>query len=313
MKRQFWLLLAVLTILVGCEKSQVYSSSPKDPQTPETPEPPKEPEITYTVVRSAFSTTRDDLKVGGYVYTPEELDGKKPAMIFCTGLDATYEATEPYAIEMTKRGFVSCCFDFCGGPDEESTSLSDGSKADNTISTELLDLEAVLNAVSAREDVDPDNIILLGGSQGGLVAALYAAQNPSAFKALGLLFPAFNLPDLIREGVHDKIGDVDVSTIPDFLFPITSQGHKFYKKYIVDIVTIYPFDVIGAYKGPVLLIHGALDPLVPVYVSERAVETYDDVTYHVIADQGHGFDAEGTAQAIKYFDDFLTEAGLLQD
>lgn len=293
MKKHVWLLLAVLTIMAGCSKSS--------PSSPGTPRPPE--------LKSRFSTSRNDLKIGGYAYNPEGVTGKRPALILCTGLDASYSATEPYALAATKLGFVSFCFDFCGGPDEKTTSLSTGTKAANSVLTELLDLEAVYNYVAAREDVDTDNIVLMGGSQGGLVAGLYAARHPSSFKALGLMFPAFNLPGLVRDGVQERLeglGISDISSVPDFFFPQEFEGHKFYKKYLVDIMTLYPFEEIGTYEGPVLILHGDADPTVPVSISEQAAEIYEDVDFHVLSGQGHGFNAEGTATAIEYMNEFLT-------
>lgn len=286
--------MAVLTLLAGCTKTNV-PSSPKDPEDPEIPSTPQPP---YTIVRSEFSTTRDELKIGGYVYTPEEVTGKKPAIILCTGLDGTWADTEPYARAATQLGYVSCCFDFCGGPASGEESLSEGEKSENTVQTEIEDLAAVYEAISAREDVDPENIILMGGSQGGLVVGLYAARHPSAVTGLGLMFPAFNLPDLVR----DKSALIDL--IPDggsFKY----EGHVFYKKYLVDVMTLYPFEEIGAFKGPVLIIHGDKDTLVPLSVSEEAVEIYEDAELKVIPDQGHGFNAMGTNQAIAILEEFL--------
>lgn len=293
MKKLLWILPVVLAFLAGCDKTEIYSPSPETPPAPEH--------------KTRFAAARDNLIIGGFVYTPEGFEGKRPAIIFCTGLDASYAATEPYALAAAELGYVSCCFDFCGGPDEKINSLSGGKKSDNSILTELQDLTAVYNVISAREDVNPDNIIVMGGSQGGLVAALYAARNPSNVKALGLMFPAFNLPDLVRNGVHDKIGETDINLIPDTLFPQEFEGHKFYKKYLVDAMSLYPFEEIGAYKGPVIILHGDQDTYVPLSVSEQAKEIYDDAELYVLPGQGHGFDAVGEAKAIEYLEDFLSE------
>ena len=288
-------MLAAMSIFAGCEKTGIYSTS-TSPKTG----PPTEP-------KSRFYAYRDNLLIGGYVYTMEGFEGKRPAIIFCTGLDASYAATEPYAIAAADLGYISCCFDFCGGLDNNMTSLSGGKKPDKSVLTVLLDLDAVYKVISAREDVDPDNVIVMGGSQGGLVAALYAARHPSDVRALGLLFPAFNLPDLVRNGVRDKIGDVNLNLIPDVFFPQEFEGHKFYKKYLVDAMTLYPFEEIDAFKGPVLIIHGDTDTIVPYSVSEQAAEIYDTAQYYLIPGQGHGFDAAGTAKAIEYLEDFLSD------
>ena len=155
--------MAVLALLAGCAKTPVPEPDPDDPGTPELPKPP------YDVEQTDFATYRDGLKIGGYVYTPRDLPGKKPAVILCTGLDGTWADTEPYAKAATTMGLVSCCFDFCGGP--AGASLSDGDKANNSVLTEIEDLGAVYNAIAERADVDPGKIFLMGGSQGGLVSA----------------------------------------------------------------------------------------------------------------------------------------------
>ena len=214
--------MAVLALLLaGCNKSP----DPGDqPETPEVPEPP------YNVLESDFYSFRDGLRIGGKLFMPEGLKGKKPAVILCTGLDASWSSTEPYGRAAARMGFVSCCFDFCGGPSGES--LSEGEKADNSVLTEIQDVAAVYSSLAARDDVDPDRIFLMGGSQGGLVAALFAADNPSSVAALGLMFPAFNLPELVRTYVG-LFGGLDKVT-----GPVTLQGHTFYPKYVTDAYKI---------------------------------------------------------------------------
>ena len=296
MKKYLWILLAAAVLLAGCNKTPV-PPGPDDPENPETPEVVPEPP--YDVVEADFTTARDGLKIGGKIFTPDGLKGKKPAVILCTGLDGSWADTKPYAEAATTMGLVSCCFDFCGGPSGES--LSDGEKADNTVSTEIEDLGAVYNAIAARDDVDPSKIFLMGGSQGGLVTALYAADNPSGVMALGLMFPAFNLPDYVRQYVP-ILGGVDNITRP-----IQFQGHTFYPKYIKDLYNMYPFDVIGNYEGPVIIMHGNQDTLVPITVSEEALKKYKNATLIAFTNQGHGFDEAGTALAIQYLEDFLKE------
>ena len=56
-----------------------------------------------------------------------------------------------------------------------------------------------------------------------------------------------------------------------------------------------------------LIIHGDTDTIVPYSVSEQAAEIYDTAQYYLIPGQGHGFDAAGTAKAIEYLEDFLSD------
>ena len=291
-KRFFWLFVAVLGFV-----ALVNSCTEKTPDTPEEPEVGR-PEPPYTVVEADFQTTRGSLKIGGKLYLPKELEKySKSAAIFCTGLDASWKDTEVYARAAAKQGIVSCCFDFCGGP--SGASLSEGNKSDNTILTEVQDLTAVYAAIKAREDIDSGKIFLMGGSQGGLVAALYAADHPADVLALGLMFPAFNLPEIVRQ-YAGLLGGVE--NLPE---SVTVQGHTIYKKYAVDAYGIYPFDVIGKYEGPVLIMHGTQDTTVPIANSQQAVKVYKNAELVVLDGQGHGFDATGTQKAIENLERFF--------
>ena len=115
------------------------------------------------------------------------------------------------------------------------------------------------------------------------------------------MFPAFNLPDLVR--MYATIfGGVD-----NIKEPVTLYEHTFWPKYVVDAATLYPFDVIGQYEGTVLIMHGDKDELVPLSTSEQAVEKYKDATLIVLEDQKHGFDEAGTEIAVGYLEEFLSQ------
>lgn len=206
---------------------------------------------TYEVAVMDFSTTRGTFHIGGKRYIPYGLEGRKPAVILCHGLFASYIKMEPYAKAAARMGIMAVCFDFCGGPAGES--LSDGDIAkDNSVLTEIEDVKAVYDAISSRADVDPSRILVIGASQGGLVSALFAAQYPSQVKALGLFFPAFNLPEYVRTAV-DGLFDGDVNNVPEDGVGINlgTVNYTFSKKYVQDAYDIQPYEVIGNYKGPV--------------------------------------------------------------
>ena len=101
MRKYLLIPLAILVVLAGCEKNPpVPDPEPEDPVEPIViPEPP------YTVVESSFSTWRSDgLLVGGVLFSPEELKGKKPALILCHGLDGTWKDTEAYGRAAARMG-----------------------------------------------------------------------------------------------------------------------------------------------------------------------------------------------------------------
>lgn len=260
-------------------------------------EPKPEP-VTYEVEESAFNTSREGLSIGGRLYSPIGLEGRKPAAIYCHGLTGSYKETEDYARAAAKLGLVTCCFDFCGG--HEGISLSAGTRAENSILTELADLTAVYDEIARRPDVDPSRIMVMGGSQGGLVAAMYAGYHPEKVLALGLMFPAFNIPILVRMYVRLDYGGLE--NVPEYVY---FNEAKIWHKYIVDAHGVYPYNFIGAFEGPVFMIHGDKDEVVNVSYSKKALELYKDASLTVLEGQNHGFDAEGQAIAIDYMNDFI--------
>ena len=55
-------------------------------------------------------------------------------------------------------------------------------------------------------------------------------------------------------------------------------GVKLGKKFMMDIRNMKPYETIGRYKGPVLIVHGTDDKVVPLDYSKRAQETYSNAS-----------------------------------
>lgn len=252
---------------------------------------------TYDVSIVEFSTTRGSFHIGGKLYMPRGLEGRKPAVIMCHGLFGSFINMEPYAKAAAKMGIVAVCFDFCGGPPGQS--LSDGDIAkDNSVLTELEDVTAAYDALASRPDVDPSRIVVMGESQGGLVSALFAAKYPSRVKALGLFYPAFNLPDYVRTAVDTFFGG-DPDKVPEegLGIKLGDNNFTFSRKYVLDAYDIEPYKVIGNYTGTVSILHGDKDIVVPIEYTYEALKIYKDANLDIIPGQGHIFDQSGIGQA----------------
>lgn len=279
-----WAAAAVLacTLAFSCTKDNTTSVAEPD---------------TYQLSVTDFSTTRGSFHIGGKLYMPQGLEGRKPAIILCHGLFGSHLKVEPYAKAAARMGIVAVCFDFVGGP--AGSSLSDGDIAkDNSVLTELEDVTAVYDAMASRADVDPSRIVVMGASQGGLVSALFAAKYPSRVKALGLFFPAFNLPEYVRTAV-DTFFDGDPHNVPEDGLGVNLSlvKYTFSQKYVIDAYDIDAYAVIGNYKGTVNIIHGDEDIIVPMEYTQKAMNIYQDVHLDVIHGQGHDFDDDGIKQA----------------
>lgn len=254
---------------------------------------------TYEVAVTDFSATRGTMHIGGKLYLPKDVEGRKAAVILCHGIFGSHKSLAVYAESAASMGIAAVCFDFCGGP--AGASLSDGTSKENSILSELQDLQAVYETLRLRTDINLSRIAVMGASQGGLVASMFAAENPSSVKALGLFYPAFNLPDLVRT-IFNTLYKGDIDKMPE---TIGILDYTFSKKYVQDACTLYPFNIIGNYNGPVNILHGEKDFIVPLENSEKAVEIYKDASLTVLKDQGHIFNNAGKEQAAENVEKWL--------
>ncbi|MGN1023353.1 MAG: alpha/beta hydrolase family protein, partial [Lachnospiraceae bacterium] len=75
--------------------------------------------------------------------------------------------------------------------------------------------------------------------------------------------------------------------------------------YVEDIWDLDPYETIGDYDRPVLLLHGDADGLVDSSWSERARDTYSHAEFHLIENGSHGFYGQPFAEAVGDIEDFL--------
>lgn len=223
-----------------------------------------------------------DIDIYGKMYTPKGTEDKLPVVVLSHSSSLTHAAMAPYAEYLVSKGYAAYCFDFCGACDE---SLSKGRTTEEmTVFTEIDDLGIVLDQIRTLDYIDPDNVFVLGSSQGGLVTALVAEKRPSDIKGMILFYPAFNLPELVAKFTSDDGG---------ILGGIGSGGNMGMSDAFVN--TIKDFDVyanIGKYAGDIIILHGTKDFLVDIKYSEQAVEKYPSAILYPIEGASHGFNNE---------------------
>lgn len=233
----------------------------------------------------------------GVLYAPVDVDRPRLA-VWEHELGCTHSTAKPYAEHLAKRGYAVYAFDFRGGG---AHSRSDGDTADMTVLSEVRDLAEVMDAASGWSFVDSGQVLLIGASQGAAVAALYAGKHPERVEAALLLYPGFGIPEAMR---YDFPG----RKIPE---RCAYRGWITLGRHYVE--EMYDLDLMGGvtrYKGPVLLIHGGSDDVVPVKFAERAAGLYADVEFHILPGAGHMFKGEYTDEALRLIDSFLEKRGL---
>ncbi len=219
------------------------------------------------------------------ILTMPERDGAVPLIILSHGFGGDHRGNEDYAAFFVSRGFAVFNFDFCGGG---RGSESEGTMLDMTVLTEAEDLSAVIDYF--REDERFSCMMLWGGSQGGFVTAYVSARRPEDIRAVVLEFPAIVLQDDARKRAN-----------PDGTFPETSNvmGNIISRHFNETAVSFDLYDIIGDYRGPVLILHGDRDPIVPLGYSERARDVYEDAELIVMPGQGHGFTGKAREEAME--------------
>ncbi len=159
----------------------------------------------------------------------------------------------------------------------------------------------VMAAISWARGLDfITEIVLSGHSQGGLAAALAAAMAPDHVRGLILRAPAFQIPQGARDGCL-LTEHFDPMRIPDAIPMI--KGLTLDGEYIRVAQTVHVEEAQERFKGPVLILHGDEDDLVPVEESEKAAARYARCELKILHGETHHFDRypEEMARQIRAF------------
>lgn len=233
------------------------------------------------------------MKLYGVAVIPNSGPSRKPAVIMSHGYGGNHIGFYSQMAELAKSGYVCYAIDFQGGG---RGSKSDGSTREMSIFTEKQNLIDVIDAVREWDCVDPDNLFLLGESQGGCVSAITAPEVKEKIKAIALIYPALCIPDDARALYKTK---------DDIPAEITVMGIEIGKAYYENLLDYDIYNVIKDFDKDVLIVHGSDDELVKQRYSDKAAEIYTHCEHHIIEGAGHGFYGEQKERSNKYVFDFF--------
>lgn len=228
---------------------------------------------------------RDD-RIFTTVYVPEG-KGPFPAVILSHGYNGKGNDFQAEASFFAGHGIVACTFDFCGG---SARSDSSGSTKRMSVLTEKEDLEAVLSFLKGQKAVAQDQLFLFGGSQGGFVTTLAAAEMPEGIRGLILYYPAFCIPDDWRKKYPDP------EQIPD---STEFWGMELGRPYFETAVQLDAYAALRSIRTDLLLLHGEKDAVVPLSYAQKAAEVGASVELEVLPGEGHGFSPDAAETAMK--------------
>ena len=181
---------------------------------------------------------------------------------------------------LAKKGIASICFDFGGHW------KSEGKMENMTVGKEIEDALAMWEYAKSLPYVS--KIGLLGHSQGGVVASMTAgilASRGESPAALVLIAPGSVIQDACKGGRFFG-AEFNPADPPEYVkgFGIMKLG----REYILSTQELDIYDTAKAYTGPVRLIHGSNDTIVPMSCSEKYVETYtQDAELIVVEGENH--------------------------
>ena len=220
----------------------------------------------------------DGNRIYGEAFFPKA-PGRHPAIIMSHGYGGSHSGFYDYIRELVEEGYICYCYDFAGGG---RNSRSEGSSKEMSILTERQNLIDVLDMVRSWDNVDKDNIFLLGESQGGCVSAITAPFVADKINAIILAYPALCIADdgFASFKTLDEVPE-------EYNFMGLTIGKAYYRFFYEDGYDVY--DDLAKYKGNVLIVHGTNDSLVKPEYSARAMNVYENAELHLIFGAGHGF------------------------
>lgn len=264
------------------------------------------------IIKRTFVCKRDNLTIRGTEYRPK--GNCLPIAIVSHGFMAFQDTVRQYAQAMAEMGYVSYCFDFCGGCVIKGK--SDGDTTKMSVLTEVKDLEAVIQYARSMEYCDAKRVVLMGCSQGGFVSAIAAAKLHDQISKLVLFYPALCIPDDARAG-RMLFAKFNPDHIPDI---IRCGPMRLGKCYVEDVIDIDSYEAIRGFSGEVLIVHGTKDKIVNIEYAKRAYEVYMEenrrkdrqgiVWFFPIDGGGHGFSKKHDRVAIEYLKQFITAGNI---
>jgi dipeptidyl aminopeptidase/acylaminoacyl peptidase len=242
----------------------------------------KSPAVEETLVEPELIQFKsyDGLEVPAFYYKPKNVDGPYPVIVFVHGGPESQirSGYNPFLQYFINRGFAVCTPNVRGstGYGKSYVHLDDVRKRMDSVK----DLVSLVEWLKTEGNADPDKIAIMGRSYGGFM----------------VLAAVTHYPDLWAAGI-DIVG---ISSFKSFLENTSVWRRKLREAeygslendtdYFNEIDPLYRTDKITA---PMIVLHGANDPRVPITEAEQIVEDLRQrnrpVEYIRFEDEGHFF------------------------
>jgi 2,6-dihydroxypseudooxynicotine hydrolase len=205
-------------------------------------------------------------KIVGNLRKPRDVDRPSVAIIL-PGLDACKEELHTWCDSFIRRGLATFAID---GPGQGETAFS------LPVTTEWGKvIGAVLDVLEMRDDVNGQNVAVVGQSLGALYAPLAAAFEPRIKACVsncgpfdfGAVLPT--MPAASQETFRVRCGAQSLAEAYKIARGLTLEG------------------IAGRIKCPVLVVYGAGDKLIPVSEGERLAKAVSGPSDFVVFPEGN--------------------------
>lgn len=225
----------------------------------------------------------DGESIYGLMYVPRNAEGRRPPVVMMLHGGPTSQARpyfDPVKQYLLARGYAVLDLNFRGstGYGQRFTQLDNKRLRPNAVR----DMQAAVEYLrEGRSDVDGTRVAAMGGSYGGYMTLAAVAQLPEHFQAgvdfVGVANWISGLEDAspqLKNSDRIEYGNIDDAADRAFFTEIS------------------PLSYAGDIRSPLLVVHGANDPRVPVGEADQIVRAVrhrrGDVEYLRFPDEGHG-------------------------
>ena len=244
--------------------------------------------------KNVFKLKLEDHTICGWIRKPDKSVCRKvPLAIFMHGvtLDKDSMPLAELSGHLIDSEIAVLSFDFYGHGE------TGGSWDKMSVSRWVEDAESVLSYVESLWFVS--EIFLVGHSQGGVTASIVAGRHPLEVQAMALYAPAAVIEDISKTG-----------ELPGFTFNPADIPEKvpFFagylgRTYFRSAQKLRVYETAEQYNGPVIILHGTDDQLVPVPYAWKYHSIYEGSRLVLFDKEDHMFHnyREKAAQEVTAF------------
>lgn len=223
--------------------------------------------------------------------------GKCHVVIVCHGFTGNMDSPllADLANDLAEGGIGVVRFDFNGH------GKSEGEFQNMTVLNEIEDLKKVIAWTQSQSFTQ--DISLAGHSQGGVVVSMVAGEmGYPAIKSLAIMSAAAVLRDDALRG-NTQGATYDPWNVPE-LIPLKGRNLSMGKEYVLSAQTLPIYETAQNYDGPVFILHGTHDIVVPYTYSERYKSIYKNAEIKLMPGEDHSYTHQ-TAEAALLVSDFF--------